>query len=62
MVMTYPFSLFGNFNAQVSVYAGDGSVSITHAGIEMGQGINTKVPNRLRLSVIPFVTFRYLSR
>lgn len=43
VVMTYPFFLFGNFNAQLSVYAGDGSVSITHAGVEMGQGINTKV-------------------
>lgn len=33
----------GNFNALVSIYHGDGSVMVTHAGIEMGQGINTKV-------------------
>ncbi|XP_075976918.1 xanthine dehydrogenase-like [Anticarsia gemmatalis] len=32
----------GNFNSLISIYHGDGSVTITHAGIEMGQGINTK--------------------
>jgi xanthine dehydrogenase/oxidase len=33
----------GNFSALVSIYAGDGTVAVTHGGIECGQGINTKV-------------------
>ncbi|CAC5385055.1 XDH [Mytilus coruscus] len=32
-----------HFNAIVNIYAGDGSISISHGGIENGQGINTKV-------------------
>ncbi|XP_059482209.1 xanthine dehydrogenase/oxidase-like [Neocloeon triangulifer] len=41
--LKYPFLLWGNYHATVSVYHVDGSVSITHGGVEMGQGINTKV-------------------
>ncbi|XP_047533997.1 xanthine dehydrogenase/oxidase-like isoform X1 [Vanessa atalanta] len=35
---TYPYIL----NITLSVYSGDGSVAITHGGVELGQGINTK--------------------
>ena len=32
-----------HYNAIVNIYAGDGSISVAHGGIECGQGINTKV-------------------
>ncbi|XP_036145981.1 xanthine dehydrogenase/oxidase [Monomorium pharaonis] len=41
--MKYPLSFWGQFNAMVSVCARDGTVCVTHGGIECGQGINTKV-------------------
>lgn len=41
--MKYHLGYFGSQNALVSIFQGDGSVSITHGGIEMGQGLNTKV-------------------
>lgn len=41
--MTFPIGMQGNFTVLVSIYAGDGSVAVSHGGVECGQGINTKV-------------------
>ncbi|KAF2904753.1 hypothetical protein ILUMI_01423 [Ignelater luminosus] len=41
--MTFPFVYVGGLNSIVAIYAGDGSVAVSHGGIEIGQGINTKV-------------------
>ncbi|XP_018402593.1 PREDICTED: xanthine dehydrogenase-like [Cyphomyrmex costatus] len=41
--MKYLVTIEGQFNAMVSVCARDGSVCVTHSGIEIDQGINTKI-------------------
>jgi xanthine dehydrogenase/oxidase len=41
--MAYPIKVASGFYSLVSVYEGDGTVMVCHSGIEMGQGINTKV-------------------
>lgn len=41
--MEYPITYIGAYQALVSIFNADGSVTVVHAGVECGQGINTKV-------------------
>ncbi|KAH8271375.1 hypothetical protein KR018_007791, partial [Drosophila ironensis] len=56
-VMDYPVFFFGQFPATVAIYHVDGTVVISHGGIEMGQGKSLRV---LNISLRVFVIF-YLS-
>jgi xanthine dehydrogenase/oxidase len=46
-VTRYPigYNVFLTYPAYVAIYAKDGSVAVAHGGVEMGQGLNTKVPS-----------------
>merc|ERR1719239_909632 len=42
--LKYPHNQFGTrYTVNIAVYHDDGSVAVAHGGIEMGQGMNTKV-------------------
>ena len=41
--MRWILEVVGNFTTLVSIYHIDGGVTVSHGGVEMGQGINTKV-------------------
>ncbi|XP_011694376.1 PREDICTED: xanthine dehydrogenase/oxidase-like [Wasmannia auropunctata] len=43
VTMRFTFKFVGSYDAMVSVCARDGTVCVTHGGIECGQGINTKI-------------------
>lgn len=43
VMMKFPLQYSTAFNSMVSIFNMDGTIAISHGGIEMGQGINTKV-------------------
>ncbi|KOB57817.1 Aldehyde oxidase 2 [Operophtera brumata] len=42
-LMAYPIIYSWNFPVTITIHHADGTISMAHGGIEMGQGINTKV-------------------
>lgn len=41
--MQFPTLYVSSFSAYIAVYHADGSVAVAHGGVEIGQGINTKL-------------------
>lgn len=42
-IMTFPAVYTASLGAYIAIYHGDGTVTIAHSGVEIGQGINTKI-------------------
>lgn len=42
-MMKFPIHYFTSYSVYVAIFRGDGTVVVSHAGCEMGQGLNTKV-------------------
>ncbi|KAJ8955360.1 hypothetical protein NQ318_003457 [Aromia moschata] len=40
--MVFPLAIIFNYGVIISIYHSDGSVALSHGGVEIGQGINTK--------------------
>lgn len=55
--MQFLYEYLGNFSSLVSIFHVDGTVAITHGGIEMGQGMNTKVHKILVNTILTIVIF-----
>lgn len=42
-MMKFPVHYFTSYSVYVAIFRGDGTVVVSHAGCEMGQGLNTKL-------------------
>lgn len=51
-IVDYPVKYKGQFMATVTIYHSDGTVMISHSGIEMGQGIEWWQPSQQKKIVI----------